>query len=142
MAPGILVILALIGAAPSQGPARGCPIRIVPADSAGPWLEAAVDLDRELRRSKPGERDCREVEVRTDPRAPSVAVVTTDGRRAQRPLGGVQELAPTVEGLLITVTPSAPDAPADVALPADGPAPPRRGPHLLFTTAAGAPRSF
>lgn len=104
-----IVILALAtgGGIPAVAASdRGeCRVLLYPAQAGAQWISATRALDAQLRQSAPGDRDCVEVVVNAAPERATVAVLTRDGRRAERSLEGAEELAPTVEGLIVTVLP-------------------------------------
>lgn len=99
--------------------AASCPLDLVPVDAPAAWKSAAQGAAQRLAASDG--HDCGSVEVAVRPTGGAlVTFITTDGRRAVRALLAPEELAPTLDALLVTLPPDAP-APEPVT---PAPAPP------------------
>lgn len=106
--------------------AASCPLELVPAEAPAAWRTAAQAATQRLAAS--GSHDCGSVEIAVRPTGGAlVTFITTDGRRAVRALLAPEELAPTLDALLVTLPPDPPapePAPAAPAPTVDAAAPP------------------
>ena len=113
-------------------PARAnpdCPILLEPADALSEWSEKARQTEAVLLKKQ--EHDCRSVRIEVQPEGNALLTFTTsDGRIAVRVLHAPEDIAPTLEALLVTLpvektiatppakTASAPSSPPSAAEPA------------------------
>ncbi len=96
--------------------AASCPLELVPTEAPAAWKTAAQAATQRLAGS--GSYDCGSVEIAVRPTGGAlVTFITTDGRRAVRALLAPEELAPTLDALLVTLPP---DPPAGAAPGAAG----------------------
>lgn len=133
-----LLGVSLVAASPATAATEpsACVLRLVPADAPSPWRLAVAAATRRLA-TLPSAHDCRTVEIAVRPDGSATLLfLTTDGRGAERALGGPNELAPTLEALLVTLPPAAPEAPTDPA-----PAAPAKAEPSPASAVAPAPSS-
>lgn len=96
----ILLLLAAVSGTVSAVPGTAaCRVELVPPEPDHAWIAAATALDSELRRSRPSDRDCTRIVVRTNIERPTVAVFIADGRSAVRALNTADDLWPHGPGL-------------------------------------------
>lgn len=141
---GLLTVLttiaALTGAGETEPAKPGCQVQLVPDKPSQEWIAAAQALAAEIQRSAPVDSDCAEIVVRVALGESTVAVKTWDGRHVVRPVRDAEDLAPTVQGVIVTIARGEPVAEATAeALPA-APVPGKA--HFLLTAAGGGRLSF
>ncbi len=103
--------------------AASCPLELVPTEAPAAWKTAAQAATQRLAGS--GSHDCGSVEIAVRPTGGAlVTFITTDGRRAVRALLAPEELAPTLDALLVTLPPDPPAPEPAPAATVDTAAPP------------------
>ena len=85
-----------------------CQVELRPDNAARAWIIAAAAVRDSLRDRGDADRDCRTVVIHAAPSAPSVEVVTLDGRHGVRRLASAGDVAATVAALIVTVRADAP----------------------------------
>jgi hypothetical protein len=99
------------GEAPSE---PACVVQMMPAQTAGEWQRAAMELRQRVRQWPAPDRDCRELLVEITQGGALLTITTRDGRRARRSVATPSALVPAASALAVSVETAAPARPSPV----------------------------
>jgi hypothetical protein len=89
-----------------------CPIQVAPTTADAAWSTAASEAASHLAAARAADTDCQSIRLEVRGSGAVLSVVTSNGRRAVRPVAAPAELGPLLEALVTTVAIDGAAAPA------------------------------